>query len=82
MIGRLLRGGKNARVFFCDSKFNAKPAGKPEGMSMLDSWAAIMQKHKRDPLFLSLYGPFIDGINNITREGYSDEEDGTVCTGD
>lgn len=82
MIGRLLRGGKDARVFYCDSKFNSKPAGKPEGMSMLDSWAAIMQKHKRDPLFVSLYGPFIDGINNIIREGYSDEEDGTVCIGD
>ena len=82
MIGRLLRGGKDARVFYCDSKFSAKPTGRPEGMSMLDSWAAIMQKHKRDPLFMSLYGPFIEGINNIILEGNCDEEDGTVCIGD
>lgn len=82
MIGRLLRGGKNARVFYCDSKFDSKPAGKPEGMSMLDSWAAIMQKHKKDPLFVSLYGPFIDGINNIFREVQCDEEAGTVCIRD
>ncbi|MGI2295682.1 hypothetical protein [Paenibacillus sp. GXUN7292] len=79
MIGRLLRGGKNARVFYCDSKFDAKPAGKPEGMSMLDSWASIMQKHKRDPLFESLYGPFIEGINKMIREVNCNEEDGAVC---
>lgn len=79
MIGRLLRGGKNARVFYCDSKFGAKPAGKPEGMSMLDSWASIMQKHKRDPLFESLYGPFIEAINKMIREVNFNEEDGAVC---
>ncbi|MNP72213.1 hypothetical protein D3C76_1687160 [compost metagenome] len=81
MIGRLLRGGKDARVFYCDSKFHAKPAGNPEGMSMLDSWAAVMQKHKRDPLFDSLYGTFIQGVNNMIREVHCDEEDGTVCAG-
>lgn len=81
MIGRLLRGGKNARVFFCDSKFNAKPVGNLEGMSMLDGWASIMQKHDRDPLFYSLYGPFIHAIKNMTREENHDEEDGTFCSG-
>ncbi|GAA0404189.1 hypothetical protein [Paenibacillus motobuensis] len=81
MIGRLLRGGKDARVFYCDSKFNAKPAGKQEGMSMLDSWAAIMKKHKSDPLFNSLYSPFIHGINQMIREVHNDEEDGTICSG-
>ncbi|MFC0215222.1 hypothetical protein ACFFK0_22785 [Paenibacillus chartarius] len=82
MIGRLLRGGKNARVFFCDSKFHAKPVGNADGMSMLDSWAAIMQKHKGDPLFANLYGPFFQGINNLIREAADDEEDGTFCVGD
>ncbi|MFS0555059.1 hypothetical protein [Brevibacillus sp. 179-C9.3 HS] len=81
MIGRLLRGGKDARVFYCDLKFNAKPEGKPEGMSMLDSWAAIMKKHKKDPLFESLYGPFIQGINSLNLEVHCDEEDGAVCAG-
>ncbi|GED30283.1 hypothetical protein P9G84_14990 [Brevibacillus centrosporus] len=81
MIGRLLRGGKNARVFYCDSKFDAKPAGKPEGMSMLDSWSSIMQKHKSDPLFESLYGPFIQGINKMIREVHCNEDDGAVYAG-
>ncbi|QCT01585.1 hypothetical protein E6C60_0864 [Paenibacillus algicola] len=82
MIGRLLRGGKNARVFYCDFKFGAKPAGNSEGMSMLDSWAFIMNKHQRDPLFESLYGPFIQGINQMIREAQWNEEDAAFCTGD
>lgn len=82
MIGRLLRGGKNARVFYCDSKFHAKPAGNADRMSMLDSWAAIMQKHRGNPLFDNLYGPFVKGITNMIQEAASNEEDGAFCIGD
>ncbi|WP_052646929.1 hypothetical protein [Paenibacillus terrae] len=69
MIGRLLRGGKDARVYFCDAKFNAKPAGKTGGYSMLEVWAAIMRKNKKDPLFQSLYGTFSKAINNMNMGG-------------
>lgn len=69
MIGRLLRGGKDARVYFCDSKFNAKPAGNAEGYSMLEVWAAIMRKNKKDALFQSLYGPFSEAINKLNMGG-------------
>ncbi|OMD92799.1 hypothetical protein BSK67_18730 [Paenibacillus odorifer] len=69
MIGRLLRGGKDARAYFCDSKFNAKPAGNSEGYSMLEAWAAIMRKNKKDALFQSLYGPFSEAINKLNMGG-------------
>lgn len=57
MIGRLLRGGRDARVYFCDSKFNAKPAGNAEGYSMLEVWAAIMRKTKRMPYSKAYMAP-------------------------
>lgn len=69
MIGRLLRGGLEARVYFCDAKFNAKPAGTPEGYSMLEVWAAVMRKNKKDTIFQSLYGPFSEAINNMNMGG-------------
>ncbi|WP_195575448.1 hypothetical protein [Paenibacillus sp. 1001270B_150601_E10] len=65
MIGRLLRGGRDARVFFCDAKFNAKPRNKPEGLSMLEVWKNIMYKNRNDVLFQSLYGPFMDAIQKM-----------------
>lgn len=69
MIGRLLRGGKNARVFYCDHKFDAKPENKPDGESMLDCWQKLMTKNAQDPVFQSLYKPFSQGIQNMKREG-------------
>lgn len=69
MIGRLLRGGRDARVYFCDAKFNAKPEGNSGGYSMLEVWAAIMNKNKKDTMFQSLYGPFSDAINNMNMGG-------------
>ncbi|OKP97658.1 hypothetical protein [Paenibacillus sp. P46E] len=69
MIGRLLRGGRDAHVYFCDAKFNAKPAGNPEGYSMLEVWAEIMRKNKKDNIFQSLYGPFSEAINNMNMGG-------------
>ncbi|MBT2285841.1 hypothetical protein J7E78_20055 [Paenibacillus polymyxa] len=69
MIGRLLRGGLDARVFFCDSKFAAEPTGNSEGLSMLGVWQFIMHDHQEDSLFQSLYGSFIDAINRLDLGG-------------
>lgn len=74
MIGRLLRGGRDARVFFGDAKFSAKPAGQPDGLSMLEVWRIIMYKNRNDVLFQSLYGPFMDAIQQIKLEDDHDEE--------
>lgn len=74
MIGRLLRGGRDARVFFCDAKFNAKPAGKKSGLSMLSVWKKIMTGNKNDILFQNLYGPFIQAIMQMKMEDEDDED--------
>jgi hypothetical protein len=66
LIGRLLRGGKDARVFYCDAKFKEKPNGKP---SLLEFWEKIMVEGETDPLFASLYGPFLLSIANINKVG-------------
>lgn len=69
MIYCMLRGGLDARVYFCDAKFNAKPAGNLEGYSMLEVWAAIMHKNKKDTIFQSLYGLFSEAIHNMNMGG-------------
>jgi hypothetical protein len=66
LIGRLLRGGKDARVFYCDAKFKEKPNGKP---SLLEFWEKIMAEGETDPLFASLYGPFLSSIVKINEVG-------------
>lgn len=77
MIGRLLRGGRDARVFFCDAKFSAKQVdeGKSKGLSMLEVWQTIMHKNRNDVLFQSLYGPFMEAIQQMEMEDEDIEED-------
>lgn len=65
MIGRLLRGGKDANVYYCDAKFHQKTADVP---SLLDYWMNIMSDNE-DETFNSLYGPFKESILNIIDEG-------------
>nr|WP_275100880.1 hypothetical protein [Paenibacillus dendritiformis] len=74
MIGRLLRGGRDARVFFCDAKFGARPAGQQKGLSMLEVWKNMMDKHRNDVLFQSLYGPFMKAIQHMDMEDEDIEE--------
>lgn len=64
LIGRLLRGGKDARIFYCDGKFNN---GSTEIPSLLQYWEKIMFKNK-DVLFKSLYGPFIESISSTLKQ--------------
>ncbi|MBP1896897.1 hypothetical protein J2Z18_006039 [Paenibacillus lactis] len=74
MIGRLLRGGRDARVFFCDAKFSAKQADESDGLSMLEVWKNIMVKNRNDVLFQSLYGPFMEAIQQMEMEDEDIEE--------
>lgn len=72
-IGRLLRKGTSARVFYCDGKFAAQPSGTDYGESMLDYWYKIMLENEHTPAFRSLYGPFIDSIRTVVERVDEDE---------
>lgn len=65
MIGRLLRGGKDARVFYCDAKFHQATEGVP---TLIDYWKTCMAEND-DDVFNHLYGPFKESILNIKDEG-------------
>lgn len=65
LIGRLLRGGRDARVFYCDGKFMDRAKGK---RSMLESWQSLMMQND-GPIFASLYGPFLRSITEMMKEG-------------
>ncbi|MFD2171022.1 hypothetical protein [Tumebacillus lipolyticus] len=67
-IGRLLRKGTSARVFYCDSKFDAQPMNVKMGESMLDYWQKIMGDHESNFAFRSLYGPYIESIREMMKE--------------
>lgn len=67
-IGRLLRNGTDARVFYCDAKFRARP-NEQEGQSMLEIWEYMLSKLKNRREIQSLYGSFINNpIRNIKGE--------------
>ncbi|MEK5442545.1 hypothetical protein [Fredinandcohnia sp. FSL W7-1320] len=65
MIGRLLRGGKDAHIFYCDVKFHDK---NRKGLSLLEYWQKLMQENKEQPVFKSLYEPFIESIQDAIQE--------------
>lgn len=67
MIGRLLRGGSAARVFYVDAKFAFKSAvGEKDTIrtSLLKSWKEMMSRED-DFIFNELYGPFINSIKHL-----------------
>jgi len=72
-IGRLLRKGTPARVFYCDGKFVAQPTRTKSGESMMDCWLKIMTDNESNPAFRSLYGPFIDSIRLALERNVTDE---------
>lgn len=64
-IGRLLRNGTDAKVFYCDAKFLARPNDQ-EDQSMLEIWESMLEEHKDNREMQSLYGPFMNNpIRNI-----------------
>jgi len=64
LIGRLLRGGSHARIFYCDGKFVQSTKNVP---SIIDYWQKIMDESD-DDIFNSLYGPFKESIKNLQEE--------------
>ncbi|MBZ9533268.1 hypothetical protein KGR20_03225 [Cytobacillus oceanisediminis] len=65
MIGRLLRGGKDANIYYCDAKFHEKVKG---GHSLLEYWQKLMHKYDHEAVFQALYGPFIKSIDDVIQE--------------
>lgn len=80
IIGRLVRGGKPARVYFCDAKFDPVGAGLSfKDVSLLDEMREVLApyfkksntKTKQDneaTLVRELYGPLYHSLNNIINE--------------
>lgn len=80
MIGRLVRGGKPARVYFCDAKFDPVRAGiSPKDVSLLDEmkrvldpffkkWGANRPLDNETILVRELYGPLYQSLSNIIYE--------------
>jgi hypothetical protein len=62
IIGRLIRGGRNARVYYCDGSFHNKNSNVP---SLLEFWENKMNEHKHNPTMVELYGPFMDSIGQL-----------------
>jgi hypothetical protein len=62
MIGRLLRGGRDARVYYLDGSFHDS---NNSVISLLEFWKDYFVRNKDDQLFQELYGPFIHGIESI-----------------
>jgi hypothetical protein len=75
MIGRLLRGQTDARVFYVDAPFayeHAKGTGKKETLqsSMLRTWLSILEKESsNEEAKEELYGEFIRGLREVLRIG-------------
>ncbi|SDT09386.1 hypothetical protein SAMN05444162_3067 [Paenibacillaceae bacterium GAS479] len=67
-IGRLLRNGTDARVFFCDAKFRARPNDE-KGQSMLEVWEDMLAQYQKEKVTISLYGSFMQSpILNLRGE--------------
>jgi hypothetical protein len=62
MIGRMLRGGRDARIYYLDGSFHN--ASNSE-LSLLKYWKNYFTNNKQDELFQELYGPFIESIESI-----------------
>ncbi|OIU73177.1 hypothetical protein [Rossellomorea aquimaris] len=75
MIGRLLRGQTDARVFYVDAPFAAKHAngtGKKETLqsSMLRAWVSILEEQCSDNWAKQeLYGEFLRGLKKALSMG-------------
>ncbi|MPL63725.1 hypothetical protein SDC9_09366 [bioreactor metagenome] len=68
MIGRLLRGGRDARVFYIDAKFGMEgTAGTGTIPSLLSYWRTMLEAHQGDKVIQSLYGSFLDSLPRITK---------------
>ena len=75
MIGRLLRGQTDARVYYVDAPFaweHAKKTGKKETLqsSMLRNWVSILEEPSSNPEAKNkLYGEFLRGLKEALSLG-------------
>lgn len=77
IIGRLIRGGQPARVYFCDAKFDLVRSGLAQkSVSLLDEMRAVLQRYSESStagagevreraLVRELYGPLYEALENI-----------------
>lgn len=77
VIGRLVRGGREARVYFCDAKFDPVRSGlAPKGVSLLDEMRNVLEPYFTDrtagegrardrALVQELYGPLYNALKAI-----------------
>jgi hypothetical protein len=77
IIGRLVRGGKPARVYFCDAKFDPVHSGlAAKGISLLEEMKRVLQPYfeshsakgsdKGDKVLVQeLYGPLHEALKNM-----------------
>jgi hypothetical protein len=77
IIGRLVRGGRPARVYFCDAKFDPVHSGlAAKGVSLLSEMKRVLQpyfeSHSREGcdlgdkvLVQELYGPLHHALQNM-----------------
>ena len=70
MIGRLIRRGKSARVYYCDGSFHNK---HPNDVTLLEYWQKKLNIYKEDAVMMELYGPFITGIEQVIEREENDE---------
>ncbi|WP_044640736.1 pPIWI_RE_Z domain-containing protein [Risungbinella massiliensis] len=72
MIGRLIRGGAPARVYYCDASFYQRIDDEP---TLLEVWYKLFSESEGHE-YQALYGPFIQSLNKlIERQIVSEEED-------
>ncbi|WP_124726795.1 hypothetical protein [Staphylospora marina] len=71
MIGRLVRGGEPARVYYCDASFYEPSEHAP---TILEVWQRLLSESNRDE-YRDLYGPFTDSLNKLLSHRWADEEE-------
>jgi hypothetical protein len=86
LCGRLLRGDTPARLIIADAKMDyIKSTGSDshyKETSMINNWMQILNENMQNQLFQSLYGPFKDALENLSKYstyggGFGDEDEDT-----
>lgn len=77
IIGRLIRGGQPARIYFCDAKFDLVRSGLAQkSVSLLDEMRSVLQPYfetspagmwqeREQALVSELYGPLHSALENL-----------------
>jgi len=64
MIGRLVRGGREARVFYVDDKFGSSTFKSP---SLLEHWQQMLVQNKYNIVLKTLYHPFMSSLPDLSK---------------